>query len=104
MSGIGDPAGVKSHAERAAYLSALEKEDLRRVMRTAEGRRVLDRYMGFTGWLREAFNHNGSVTNYTLGRQSVGRKMYADIDQACPDLFMLMRVESEKKDAATKEA
>lgn len=96
MNNAGDEGQVRAATEREAKRASLEVADLIAVMKLPEGRRFINRVIEFTGPLKEAFCPNGSLTNYTLGQQSVGRKLYADLDEACPDLFLKMRQEAKQ--------
>lgn len=98
MANAGDEAQVKKAGEREKREQELEYLDLVRVMKTDYGRRVVNRLVEFCGPLREPFNTNGSITNYNLGRAGVGRKLFMDLDAACPELYLLMRQESRTRE------
>jgi hypothetical protein len=72
-------------------------EDLRTVMKTPEGRRVLF-------WLinkvchydANDFNHSGSITNFSLGERNVGRILKGDACEASYELYQLAERENWK--------
>ncbi len=52
-------------------------------------------FQRFMGWLIDfcdpmapAFDTNGSITNYTLGQQEVGKKLYALIKKTKPEAWV----------------
>ena len=93
----GDETQVKKAGDRDERIRVRRLVDLKAVMSTVQGRRVINDVIEFSGPLREAFNPNGSMTNFNLGRQSVGRMMFLQLDEACPDLFLTMRQEAKRE-------
>ncbi len=74
-----------------------ELDDIRAVMLTLPGRRVLNRIIQECNVFGEIFSPNGSVTNKNLGRRDIGIFVYAELESACPDLFLKMRQEHVKE-------
>jgi hypothetical protein len=77
-----------------------ELSDLRFVCKSVEGRRMCMAILEDAGIFRDAFcGDQTNRTNYNLGRQSVGRNLYYDLLEACPDRVLQMQQE---KDAEEK--
>lgn len=96
QTNAGSEKQVNDAEERDRKTIELDARDLSEIMKLAHGRRVINRIISFSGPLREAFNPNGSLTNYNLGRQSVGRWLFLQLDETCPDLFLAMRQEAKR--------
>jgi hypothetical protein len=72
-----------------------ELNDLRAVLGTAEGRRVLWRLLEFTGPRRTAYAFTDTnQTHFNLGQQNVGLHLQAEIIQASDDAYLLMTREA----------
>jgi hypothetical protein len=89
----GDEAHVRKAEETLAKRRERELEDLKRVMESPVGRRVIARIYSECDPMKDPFDVNGSRTNLNLGTQRVGRFLAEELDAACPELFLAMRRE-----------
>lgn len=88
-----DPAQVKDQARKAKRLKEDQLNELRAVLKTREGRKLLWRYLGICGVYEQSFNGNGSWTFFNEGRRSVGLMILAEITKASPEAFLEMMKE-----------
>jgi len=70
-----------------------EIEDIRKILKTPEGRRFLWRIWSMAGMFREPFNPNSNNTGYNLGRMSIGRDILGDVNEA--DYTAFARIQQE---------
>lgn len=82
--------------EQAAERSA---EDLRSVLKTRQGRRVLFRILGESRILQASFGGSPEVTAYNEGQRAVGLRLLAAIHDAAPTAFVQM-LEEAREDSA----
>lgn len=78
-------------------------------MASDAGRRLVGRVLLRSSVGHDPFNSNGLVMARTVGAQEVGRTIFNDLLQACPDLYFKMVKEHEidlerDYDEAQKEA
>lgn len=93
MPNLGDKDDVQQENERIAAERGEELADLAWIMSSPRGRRVVHRWIEFSGIFGELFSPNGSITSRNLGRRDFGIALHEDLELACPDLFLLMRRE-----------
>lgn len=93
-----DATQVKKDEDRQKQGRDRDLSDLRSVMSTREGRRVMNRLIEFCGVMSTGFNPNGSITNFNLGQRNVGLKLYADLEEGCPQSYLLMRQEARRSE------
>ncbi len=97
MANAGDEAAVKRAGEREISMRERELADVKTVMSSPAGRRWTNRIIQKSEVMGEVFNPNGSITNKNLGKREVGLFVYGELEQSCPDLFLLMRQEYVKE-------
>lgn len=92
MSVVRDEADAKRvEAQLQAEARQWEK-DLRDVMSTPQGRRVLWEILDFTAPMSCAFTGN-SGSFFLEGKKSVGQWLFRHIDETCFDLYVIARQE-----------
>lgn len=99
MSNAGTKAAVDKQSEREQSRRAQELADIHTVMSTAVGRRVINRILQFSEVMGEVFHTNGSITNLNLGKRKVGLFVYGELEEASPELSLLMRQEYVKENS-----
>lgn len=62
-------------------------EAFKAVIATGQGKRVLFWILGQAGIYRDPFGGGDEATNYTLGQQSIGRKVIGMLDQIDPRTY-----------------
>jgi hypothetical protein len=74
----GDEAVVSKRKTKVQLTAETEVEDLRRLLETKEGRRVLWRILSYCGVYDNAFTGN-STTFFNNGRQDVGKWLIKEL-------------------------
>lgn len=95
MSNAGNPEAVKEARLKTSDRRDREIDDLRVVMSTVQGRRVINRIMEFCGMFRTSFTGN-SYTFFNEGQRNVGLFLYGEL-QEVPDLYLDMIAEAKKR-------
>ena len=75
------------------------REDLRWLMGTQSGRRIVWQWLQEMRVFAPVVDTNGLAQSHKAGAQAVGMKITADLLDACPDQFTLMLKESRVRDA-----
>lgn len=87
----------QSHRKQAVKERQLvEEAATKTVMGLKEGRRIVWRIIEGSGFLEQSFTGN-SETFFKEGRRSVGKQLYDELMDLCPDLYWLMVNENRKK-------
>lgn len=98
MANAASAQEVKEQERRRKNAALIAQDDLRFVMASDKGRRFVHGLIEFCGPFRSAFSTNGSQENFNLGQQNVGLKLFADIEAACPEKYLVMMEESKLKE------
>jgi len=93
-------AGSRSEVERAQRREKQRRKqelaDLRAVMESAEGRRLIWRFLGMSRVFESAFNTNAMAQSHSIGWQDGGRWWLKEIDEACPEKYLVMANEARR--------
>lgn len=96
MTNAADPSRVAaaSRAERDAMKR--HREDVRWVMGTVQGRRLMHGYLAQFGVFRTSYVPGApdSATIFNEGQRNMALRIFADIDDACPEQYLRMMQES----------
>jgi hypothetical protein len=68
------------------------------VLKSAEGRRLLWRLMGWSGFLANPSHQRGDMTHQNIGRADVGRFVLSEIMDANQEAYLLMQREAWEAD------
>lgn len=94
-----DPQALDSrHLERKERnkLSAQgEVEDLKWLMGSKRGRRIVWRLLDQAGVFRLSFNTNAMQMAFAEGNRNFGNRMLAQVNDNCPELFPVMLKEQQ---------
>jgi hypothetical protein len=85
-----DVEQVTKADRRAKDARAMELNDLRAVLATKEGRRLLWRLLSHCKAFRSVFDENPLKMGHLSGRQDVGHFIMHEIEKAKPDAFGTM--------------
>lgn len=85
-----DPAQVRDARKRERRSAKRELDDMRAVLATDAGKRVLWRILDHCSPFATALGATDAITNFNVGRQDVGHFLYAQITEASPDAFIAM--------------
>jgi hypothetical protein len=91
-----DEAQVKEAGQKVKRGRELELGDFRGIMDSLSGRRFVYRYISKCGVFEQSFTGN-NTTFFNEGQRSIGLSLMADINEACPELYMRMIEESRAK-------
>lgn len=88
----------EARAERARQAAQHEIEDLKWLMSSKRGRRIVWRLLEQAGVFRLSFNPNAMQMAFAEGNRNAGLRTLAQIHASCPDLFPLMLKEQSGDD------
>ena len=80
----------KVRETRAALAIQQDKEDVKWLMQTKRGRRMLWRQMELAGVFRSSFNTNAMQMAFNEGHRNYGNHVLATIHSVAPDLYPTM--------------
>jgi len=94
VANAADPQQVKHAGRKEKDRRERELDDLRAVMALPEGRRLLWRLMGWSGYLQNPTHQRGDMTHQNIGRADAGRFILAEIMDADESKFLVMQQEA----------
>jgi hypothetical protein len=80
---------LKDHDDKARNARQVEQEDVKWLMSSKRGRRIVWRLLEQTGIFRSSFTGN-SETFFREGMRNVGLMLMAQINATCPEQYTLM--------------
>lgn len=92
-----DEDQVKEAEVKVKHGRDLELNDIRFVLGTVQGRRMLWRYLAACGVYKSSFTGN-SQTFFLEGQRNIGLLLLADIQDASPEGYLLMMQEAKKNE------
>lgn len=92
-----DVEQVKHAKEKQVSRREREINDMAFILNTAQGRRLLWRYLEICGVFKSSFT-GSSETFYLEGQRNVGLKILADITETSPEAYMLMMKEAKNRE------
>lgn len=78
----------------------LEKEDIRKIMNSAEGVRFIKRVMARTHYFEQSFTGEAMGTSFNEGSRSIGLFISSEVFTACPQHYTKL-LEQEKVNVTT---
>jgi hypothetical protein len=97
VSNAADPDQVRAASKKEKNSRELELTDFAHVMSTPQGRRFIWRLLDETGFQKSSFTGN-SATFFNEGMRNVGLKIWADMNEACPDRYIEMLSEARQRE------
>ena len=94
-----DPEQVNKASQKVESKQDREKNDIRSVMNEVRGRRFFWKYLSFCGIYKTSFAGQHEIF-YNEGMRNVGLKLLADVNEACPDAYLLMLKENREENHA----
>ena len=94
----GDEAQVKGRGRKADLARRRELDDLKQVMSSAAGRRLVWRALGYCGVHRSSFSTNAIQMSYSEGRRNVGLWLESEVMEVSPEHYLLMQQEAFTKE------
>lgn len=84
-----DENHVREMANNAKGLRDRELEDVRIILNTTEGRRFYSRYLHICGLFKSSMTGN-NTTFFQEGERNIGLKLFTDMNEAAPELYIEM--------------
>lgn len=97
MTNAADKDAVRESARKAKELAKRQRADTRAVLDSPEGRRVVWRMLERAGIFRSSFTGNSSTTVFNEGMRNLGLMLMSDINEACPEKYLVMLNESRQR-------
>lgn len=85
----------RTEEDRQRAMRDTEKDDFRRLMSEAWGRRYVQRLLNLTGVFHSTFRTSSEMA-FLEGRRDVGLRIWADITDVCPDQIATMLNEAKE--------
>lgn len=85
-----DEEQIKKAEKKEAFKSHQNIDDIRFVLSTVQGRRVLKKYLEVCGVFRTSFSENVNQTLFLEGQRNVGLMLLNDINSADPMAYVKM--------------
>lgn len=102
---ITEPSKLQEMRDRQADAKAQAERDLVAVMRTEAGRRfMVDLIDGRCAVMADPRRASEAETYHALGRQSVGRELFAAIQRLCLPEWEMMRAEATTRELERRRA
>jgi hypothetical protein len=76
-----------------AFERKRELADIKAIMETEYGRRTMSRLLGWSRLYELSFTKEREVTDFHEGMRNIGLRLFAELDEACPDLLLRMMAE-----------
>lgn len=100
MSRNHDPLDIDGQERNAESMSAkarieeeIEKSDIKWLMSSKTGRRIVWRLLDASGVFRLSFNQNALTMAFNEGNRNYGNRMLSTIIALCPELYTVMMKE-----------
>lgn len=92
-----DENEIKGARDREKRREMRDRDDLKQILDTKAGRRFIWRKLQECGFFRSSFTGN-SETFFREGMRNMGLKLMAEVNEACPEAYVLMLKESQEDD------
>lgn len=93
-----DEEQVSRAAERQKTAREGELEDLAAMLANPQGRRVMWRLLEACGIFRSSFSAEAGLTAFNEGARNIGLMLLADINEACPQMYVTMLNEARARE------
>jgi hypothetical protein len=90
-----DEAQVKEAGRKGKELEDQNIADMKWVLSSQQGIRVIARYLEFCGVHKISADASGSWTYFNEGKRNIGLKMLADIEKSKPEAYLEIRKHKE---------
>ncbi|CAB4161432.1 hypothetical protein UFOVP728_49 [uncultured Caudovirales phage] len=98
MSADVDDDGIaEAQRRQAENASKTLIEDVRWLMSSPRGRRLVWWLLGKCGVNRTSFNNSGSVMAFNEGQRNIGLLLQGEVIEASPEAYMTMLTEQRKR-------
>ncbi|MFN7610835.1 MAG: endopeptidase [bacterium] len=87
----------EAHRQKAENARKTFVEDVKWLMSSPRGRRLVWWLLSKSGINRTSFNNSGSVMAFNEGQRNIGLMLQGEVLEASPDAFMTMLEEQRKR-------
>lgn len=94
---IADKSQIKEQENRVRRKDERDLEDMRFILATTQGRRVIWRYLETCGVFKSSANNSGSWTYFYEGQRNIGLMLLADVENASPEAYLQMKKEAKEE-------
>jgi len=91
-----DPEQVMAAKQKVESANDKRLNDVREVLNTVRGRRFFWRYLGVCGVFKTSLANEHQIF-YNEGMRNVGLNLLADVNEACPEAYLLMMKENQEE-------
>jgi len=89
-----DPKQVRHAGRKERDARGRELDDLRVVLSTVEGRRLMWRLLSWSGYLQNPTHQRGDMTHQNIGRADCGRFLLSEIVELDEKIYLQMMQEA----------
>lgn len=91
-----EEAALAERQQKAQNLAERQESDMKFVLETVQGRRVIWDLLCRAGVFASSFTGDNNATNFNEGRRSEGLRLFNSVMAACPDLYLKMAAEAKE--------
>jgi len=96
VGNVADEDQIRRGRKKQNIREELELKDMKDLLATHFGKRILWRYLAFCKIFESSFTVDPNITSFNEGKRDVGLKMLADISEADPGAFVEMMLANKK--------
>lgn len=93
MRNAANPKQLERAKEQEKYAAKQRREDVFFIMGDPKGRRVIWDVLEFTGVFSVGWDPSAKI-HFNAGMRNVGLRLFQELHQVCPDLYLLMAKEA----------
>lgn len=94
MTDFDDEQRLKDAEQDQKLAAERQRDDLKHVMSSVQGRRHIWRLLSNAGVFALSFTGDNASTNFNEGRRSEGLRLFNEVMTHCPDLYLTMANEA----------
>jgi len=94
MTDFDDEQRLKDAEQNQKLAAERQRDDLKHVMSSVQGRRHIWRLLSNAGVFALSFTGDNASTNFNEGRRSEGLRLFNEVMTHCPDLYLTMANEA----------
>lgn len=93
-----EDAALAERQQKALNLAERQEADMKFVMETVQGRRVMWDLLTRAGVFSSSFTGDNNATNFNEGRRSEGLRLFNAVMVSCPALYLKMATEAREEE------
>lgn len=104
MANAADKDDLKNQKNKEKFKNKQQEMDLKFILGTEQGRRLLWRYLGLAGVFEQSAHASGSWTYFNEGRRSIGLRLLTEITETDANLYLKMMLEHQNQGETNAES